>query len=100
MTALRYGVQALGITLSQNQATLANERIARAGLQDRCRVEVRDYRDVNTATGFDKLAAASLAFGHAHSEKDATFFKGRNRPGVVDTGKRPWFPLLLPAPLD
>jgi cyclopropane-fatty-acyl-phospholipid synthase len=58
--AQRYGVQALGITLSQNQATLANERIARAGLQDRCRVEVRDYRDANTTGGFDKLVSVGM----------------------------------------
>jgi cyclopropane-fatty-acyl-phospholipid synthase len=58
--AQRYGVQALGITLSQNQATLANERIARAGLQDRCRVEVRDYRDVNNTSGFDKLVSVGM----------------------------------------
>ena len=40
--AERYGVEALGITLSRNQADLANERIVRSGVQNRCRVEVRD----------------------------------------------------------
>jgi cyclopropane-fatty-acyl-phospholipid synthase len=39
--ARNYGVQAHGITLSQPQADLANERIRRAGLDSRCRVEVR-----------------------------------------------------------
>jgi cyclopropane-fatty-acyl-phospholipid synthase len=42
--ARRYGVSALGITLSEPQAELANGRIRRAGLEDRCRVEVLDYR--------------------------------------------------------
>src|SRR3954469_17454582 len=36
--AKNYGVDATGITLSQNQATLARERIEQAGLADRCRV--------------------------------------------------------------
>ena len=37
--AQQYGVEALGITLSRNQAELANERVARAGLDGRCRVK-------------------------------------------------------------
>jgi cyclopropane-fatty-acyl-phospholipid synthase len=53
--AQRYGVRALGITLSQNQAMLANERIARAGLQNRCRVEIRDYRDMTNIRALIKL---------------------------------------------
>lgn len=44
--AQHYGVDATGITLSQPQAELANQRIAAANLSDRCRVEVRDYRQV------------------------------------------------------
>src|SRR5581483_9313240 len=45
--AQRYGAQALGITLSPSQAEFANTKIREAGLEDRCRVEVCDYRDVN-----------------------------------------------------
>ena len=45
--AQHYGVEAYGITLSQAQADLAQERIREAGLTDRCRVEMRDYRDLN-----------------------------------------------------
>src|SRR5271165_6710384 len=58
--AQRYGVDALGITLSRNQADLANERIARVGVHDRCRVEVRDYRDLNDTSGFDKLVSVGM----------------------------------------
>ncbi|MCX7671617.1 MAG: class I SAM-dependent methyltransferase, partial [Anaerolineae bacterium] len=42
--AQRYGVNAVGITLSRPQVALANERIQAAGLAERCRVEARDYR--------------------------------------------------------
>lgn len=58
--AERYGVNALGITLSQAQATLARERIAAAGLGDRCRVEMRDYRDLPAGASFDKIASVGM----------------------------------------
>src|SRR5437868_246163 len=41
--AEHYGVDATGITLSENQTSLAKERIDKAGLGDRCRVAIRDY---------------------------------------------------------
>ena len=44
--AQQYGVHALGITLSRRQVELAQERIRQAGLQDSCRVEHQDYREV------------------------------------------------------
>src|SRR5207248_4399337 len=51
--AQHYGVEAYGITLSQQQAELAQKRIAETGLSERCRVEARDYRDVNDANSFE-----------------------------------------------
>jgi len=56
----RYGVQALGITLSENQHALANERIRAAGLQDRCKVLLQDYRDVAGEGVFDKVASVGM----------------------------------------
>jgi cyclopropane-fatty-acyl-phospholipid synthase len=58
--AERYGVEALGVTLSEPQAALANERIRAAGLADRCRVEVCDYREVGEREGFDKAASICM----------------------------------------
>lgn len=58
--AERYGVEAVGVTLSEPQAELANERIRAAGLVDRCRVEVRDYREVDDPKGFDKIASICM----------------------------------------
>jgi cyclopropane-fatty-acyl-phospholipid synthase len=58
--ARNYGVEALGITLSRPQAELANERIRRAGLSDRCRAEVRDYREMDETGGYDKLASVGM----------------------------------------
>jgi cyclopropane-fatty-acyl-phospholipid synthase len=57
--ARKYGVEALGITLSKKQAALANERIERAGLQKQCRVEVRDYRDRMKPAVLRKLSVSA-----------------------------------------
>lgn len=58
--AANYGVDALGITLSEAQASLARERIASAGLSDHCRVELLDYRDVSNSGTFDKIASVGM----------------------------------------
>ncbi len=59
--AKHYGVEALGVTLSVPQAGLAEHRIAEAGLSDRCRVEVRDYRDLVNVEPFDKVVSVGMA---------------------------------------
>lgn len=71
--AEHYGVDATGITLSQPQADLANERIAKAGLSDRCRVLVRDYREVNEAGAYDALASVGM-FEHVGEKMLPTYF--------------------------
>jgi len=58
--AERYGVDATGITLSENQAAYAKERIEKAGLADRCRAEIRDYRTLTESDGFDKIASVGM----------------------------------------
>ncbi len=66
--AQHYGVQAAGITLSQPQAEYAREWIQRAGLADRARIEVRDYRDLDADQPFDKIASVGMieAVGRAN----------------------------------
>ena len=58
--AERYGVDATGITLSENQASLARERIDQAGLGERCRVAIRDYRTLTADDGYDKIASVGM----------------------------------------
>jgi len=58
--AEHYGVEAVGITLSEPQAVLARDRIAAAGLGGRCRVDVCDYRDVPSGMTFDKVASIGM----------------------------------------
>jgi cyclopropane-fatty-acyl-phospholipid synthase len=83
--AREYEVDALGITLSKKQAMLANERIERAGLQKRCRVEVRDYRDMNETGGFEKLVSVGM-FEHVGDSQLPFYFQhawNQLRPGGV-----------------
>jgi cyclopropane-fatty-acyl-phospholipid synthase len=81
--AQQYGVHALGITLSRPQAELAQERINQAGLQDRCRVEFQDYRDV-TGT-FDKLVSVEMFEAIGNKMLPVFFQKAYSllRPGGV-----------------
>ena len=44
--ARHHGARALGVTLSPEQATMARERVAEAGLEDRVEIRVQDYRDI------------------------------------------------------
>ncbi|HEX6635262.1 MAG TPA: class I SAM-dependent methyltransferase [Usitatibacter sp.] len=71
--AEKYGVDATGITLSENQFRLANERIRAAGLQDRCRVLLQDYRDVPGEGMFDKIASVGM-FEHVGLKNLPTYF--------------------------
>jgi len=70
--AQQYGVHALGITLSRPQVQLAQERIRQAGLQDRCRVEYQDYREVSGT--FDKLVSVGM-FEHVGGKMLPLYFR-------------------------
>jgi cyclopropane-fatty-acyl-phospholipid synthase len=69
----QYGAIATGITLSKNQFEYAQERIRAEGLQDRCTVELRDYRDLPQVGVFDKIASVGM-FEHVGLKNLATYF--------------------------
>ena len=58
--AQRFGVDAVGITISERQAEFARERIAAAGLTDRCRVDVVDYRLLDEPEAYDKVVSVCM----------------------------------------
>jgi cyclopropane-fatty-acyl-phospholipid synthase len=83
--AQHYGVEAYGITLSQQQAAFAQERILKAGVADRCRVEVRDYRELTEPNSYDKLVSVGM-FEHVGKALLPTYFQQAwrlLRPGGV-----------------
>ncbi len=57
--AQKYGVDVVGVTLSDNQASYANDQIARAGLSARVGVPLQDYRDLDTGS-FDKIVSVGM----------------------------------------
>src|SRR4051794_12690869 len=57
--AERHGVRAVGVTLSEEQAALARERVREAGLADRVEVRVADYREVHDGP-YDKVASVGM----------------------------------------
>ncbi len=69
-----YGAQAHGITLSREQADVANQRIRNAGLADSCIIEHRDYRQCEELRGsFDKIASIGM-FEHVGLPNLPTYF--------------------------
>ncbi|KRF30599.1 class I SAM-dependent methyltransferase [Nocardioides sp. Soil805] len=80
--AREYGVRALGVTLSLEQAQWAKEAIDREGLGDLAEVRHLDYRDV-LETGFDAVSSIGL-LEHVGVRNYPAYFahlRDRLRPG-------------------
>ena len=58
--AQHYGVTVHGITLSKEQKVLAEERIRKAGLEDRIRIELRDYRNLQGNAVYDRVVSVGM----------------------------------------
>ncbi|CRZ17684.1 class I SAM-dependent methyltransferase [Mycolicibacterium neworleansense] len=82
--AARHGVNALGVTLSKEQARWAQEAIAKEGLSDLAEVRHADYRDI-TETGFDAVSSIGLTehIGVHNYPSYFGFLKSRMRPGAL-----------------
>ena len=73
-----YDVQALGITLSDEQHAFATQRIKELGLEARCEVRLVDYRDVDESRPFDKIASVGM-FEHVGKRNLKAYFGKLNR---------------------
>ena len=69
-----FGAQALGVTLSHEQAELARARIRDAGLQHECDVRVLDYRDLDPREPFDKIVSVGM-FEHVGESHLPEYFE-------------------------
>ncbi|MFI7094914.1 class I SAM-dependent methyltransferase [Streptomyces lydicus] len=80
--AREYGVRAVGITLSEEQATFARKRIAEAGLADRIEIRVQDYREIKDEP-FDAISSIGMAehVGRARYAGYASALYALLRPG-------------------
>ncbi|MFI5258098.1 MAG: class I SAM-dependent methyltransferase [Candidatus Limnocylindrales bacterium] len=71
--AERYGVEAVGITLSAAQAKWASAEIERWGLGGRAKVLVRDYRDIGGLGTFEAVSSVGM-FEHVGRERLNDYF--------------------------
>jgi cyclopropane-fatty-acyl-phospholipid synthase len=74
--AKRYGVHALGVTLSQEQFTYAKKKVARLRLQKKVTIELRDYSTVEGK--FDKIASVGM-FEHVGRANYPAYFRTIHR---------------------
>jgi cyclopropane-fatty-acyl-phospholipid synthase len=79
--AEHYGVKALGVTLSREQATWAQERIKKMGLDHLAEVRHSDYREVGES-GFDAVSSIGLTehIGVRNYPSYFGFLRDRLRP--------------------
>jgi cyclopropane-fatty-acyl-phospholipid synthase len=77
-----YGVSAIGVTLSREQAAWANRRIEAEGLAGKAEVRHQDYREV-PETGFDAVSSIGLIEHIGVKNYDAyfRFLRGKLRDG-------------------
>lgn len=78
-----FGARCVGVTLSENQARLARERVERAGLADRIEIRLQDYRDVDGV--FDRITSVGM-FEHVGVQHLPEYFSRVNSllaPGGV-----------------
>jgi cyclopropane-fatty-acyl-phospholipid synthase len=80
--AREYGVKALGVTLSKQQAEWAQKAIAEAGLSELAEVRHLDYRDV-TDGDFDAVSSIGLTehIGKGNLPSYFSFLYGKLKPG-------------------
>ncbi|MDK1342060.1 class I SAM-dependent methyltransferase [Streptomyces sp. 378] len=55
-----YGVEAVGVTISEEQAGLARKRLAEAGYTDRAEIRVQDYREIEDGP-YDAISSIGMA---------------------------------------
>jgi cyclopropane-fatty-acyl-phospholipid synthase len=79
--ATHYGVRAIGVTLSRQQAEYGQKRIAELGLSDVAEIRHDDYRHV-TEGGFDAISSIGLTehIGARNLPGYARFLAGKLRP--------------------
>jgi cyclopropane-fatty-acyl-phospholipid synthase len=81
--AREYGVKALGVTLSEQQAVWAQAAIEREGLSGLAEVRHLDYRDV-PETGFDAISSIGLTehIGEKNLPAYFSFLYSKLKPGA------------------
>ncbi|AQA12316.1 SAM-dependent methyltransferase [Streptomyces malaysiensis] len=80
--AREYGVSAVGVTLSEEQAAYARKRVADQGLTDQVEIRVQDYREVPDGP-YDAISSIGMAehVGAVRYAEYTAILHGLLRPG-------------------
>ncbi|KAI6234647.1 Cyclopropane-fatty-acyl-phospholipid synthase [Aphelenchoides fujianensis] len=73
--AQKYGVQCVGVTISQAQFDLATQRVKEQGLEDRVEIRLQDYREIDEK--FDRIMSVGM-FEHLGQAHLVDYFKKVN----------------------
>jgi cyclopropane-fatty-acyl-phospholipid synthase len=96
LAAKEFGAKVTGLTISQAQAEFARQRIFEAGLADRVKIEIRDYRDVegrfDAVTSIEMFEAVGERFWPTYFAKLRDVLKdgGRAALQVITIHERNW----------
>lgn len=71
--ARQHGVEAVGITISNEQASLARERVGEAGLGGRVEIRLQDYREVDDGP-YDAISSIGM-FEHVGIEQLTVYLR-------------------------
>jgi cyclopropane-fatty-acyl-phospholipid synthase len=71
--ARHHGVDAVGVTISRNQAELADKRVAESGLGGHVEIRYQDYRDVHDGP-YDAISSIGM-FEHVGVSQLGTYFR-------------------------
>ncbi len=76
--AKNFGVESYGVTLSKNQHKWAQKWIEKEEVVHLCRVELKDYREINGEGLFDKIASVGM-FEHVGIKNYPEYFSAVGR---------------------
>jgi cyclopropane-fatty-acyl-phospholipid synthase len=82
--ASRYGADAVGITISREQAELARKRVGEAGVGDKVEIRLQDYRELGDER-FDAISSIGMA-EHVGAKRIDEYF-GLLRRALEPTGR-------------
>jgi len=74
--AKHFGVDAVGVTLAEEQFTYAKEKVSRLGLENKVTIELRDYSQIEG--DFDKIASIGM-FEHVGTANYRAYFQTLHR---------------------
>jgi cyclopropane-fatty-acyl-phospholipid synthase len=74
--AEHFGVEAVGVTLAEEQFAFAREKVSRLGLENKVTIELRDYSTING--DFDKIASVGM-FEHVGIANHRAYFQTIHR---------------------